>query len=72
MNKSFTLRAGLFVATLLLFPLAQGTTMSKGDYRAGKSRISTDYKVDIVKCDALAGDPKAACVASAKARFGKT
>ena len=39
---------------------------------AAQDKRDADYKVDIAKCDALAGDPKAACVASAKARFGKT
>jgi hypothetical protein len=31
-----------------------------------------DYKVAIEKCDALAGDAKASCVAAAKAKFGKS
>ena len=31
-----------------------------------------DYKVAAEKCDALAGDAKASCVASAKAKFGKS
>ena len=31
-----------------------------------------DYKVAIEKCDAMAGDSKASCVASAKTKFGKS
>jgi len=31
-----------------------------------------DYKVATEKCDSLAGDAKASCMASAKSRFGKT
>jgi hypothetical protein len=31
-----------------------------------------DYKVATEKCDALAGDAKSSCIASAKAKFGKT
>jgi len=31
-----------------------------------------DYKVAIEKCDALAGDTKASCIASAKTKFGKS
>jgi hypothetical protein len=31
-----------------------------------------DYKVAVQKCDALAGDAKAGCLADAKAKFGKT
>ena len=30
------------------------------------------YKVEMEKCDALAGDTKSACVANAKAKFGKS
>jgi len=38
---------------------------------ANKDKRDADYKVAAEKCDALAGDPKAACIADAKARFGK-
>ena len=31
-----------------------------------------DYKVAIEKCDAMAGDAKASCVAAAKVKFGKS
>ncbi len=37
---------------------------------ANKDKREADYKVAAEKCDALAGDPKTACVANAKARFG--
>ena len=39
---------------------------------AAQAKRDADYKVAIEKCDALAGDAKAACVASAKTTFGKT
>ena len=38
---------------------------------ASKDKRDAEYKVAAEKCDALAGDPKRACVADAKARFGK-
>ena len=38
---------------------------------ANKDKREADYKVAAEKCDALAGDAKSACVASAKARYGK-
>ncbi|MEO8526382.1 MAG: hypothetical protein ABI460_16780 [Caldimonas sp.] len=38
---------------------------------ANKDKRDADYKVAAEKCDALAGDAKSACVADAKARFGK-
>jgi hypothetical protein len=38
---------------------------------AAVDKRDADYKVAIEKCDALAGDPKTTCVASAKTTFGK-
>ena len=38
---------------------------------ASKDKRDADYKVAAEKCDALAGDPKSACMASAKAKYGK-
>lgn len=43
---------------------------ARGD--AAAEKLDADYKVAAEKCDALAGDAKSACVASAKARFGKS
>jgi len=39
---------------------------------ANQVKRDADYKVSIEKCDALAGNAKTACVASAKSTFGKT
>lgn len=39
---------------------------------ASQAKADADYKVAAEKCDALAGDAKAGCISSAKARFGKT
>jgi hypothetical protein len=38
---------------------------------ANNDKRDADYKVAAEKCDAMSGDPKAACIADAKARFGK-
>lgn len=37
-----------------------------------QAKRDADYKVAVEKCDAMAGDAKASCVASAKAKFGKS
>ena len=44
-----------------------------GDAKKGAAteKVDADYKVAIEKCDALAGDAKASCIATAKAKFGK-
>jgi hypothetical protein len=38
---------------------------------AAADKRDADYKVAVEKCDVMAGDAKSACVASAKAQFGK-
>ncbi len=39
---------------------------------AAADKSDANYKVALEKCDSLAGDPKATCVAAAKARFNKS
>jgi hypothetical protein len=39
---------------------------------AATDKRDADYKVAIAKCDALAGDAKTSCVATAKSNFGKS
>ena len=36
-----------------------------------QDKLDADYKVATEKCDVLAGDAKASCMASAKSKFGK-
>lgn len=50
--------------------MGQEIVESKKD--AAQDKRDADYKVAIEKCDALAGDAKAGCVASAKSLFGKS
>jgi hypothetical protein len=38
---------------------------------ASEDKREADYKVAVEKCDALAGDAKASCIAAAKANLGK-
>jgi hypothetical protein len=38
---------------------------------AATEKHDSDYKLAIEKCDALAGDAKASCIAEAKTKFGK-
>ena len=39
---------------------------------AKQDKRDADYKVAAEKCDSMAGDAKASCMANAKAKFGKT
>jgi hypothetical protein len=54
--------------------VADATATKKGTEArmdANADKRDAEYKVAVEKCDALAGDAKSACVADAKARFGK-
>ena len=49
-----------------------GKDVAEAKTEATADKRDADYKVAVEKCDAMAGDAKSACVASAKAHFGKT
>lgn len=68
MNKLYALRSALLAASLLALPAVYAATMSKADYKAGKTRISADYKADKAACDSLTANAKDICVQEAKAK----
>jgi len=68
MNKIINLKTSLFVAAMLALPVAQAATMAKADYKAGKERISAQYKADKAACDSLSGNAKDVCVQEAKGK----
>ena len=68
MNKLYALRSALLAASLLALPSVYAATMSKADYKAGKTRISADYKADKAACDSLTANAKDICVQEAKAK----
>lgn len=45
--------------------------VGEAEHDAAVTKRDADYRVATEKCDALAGDAKASCVANAKADFGK-
>ena len=49
-----------------------GKDVAEAKTEATADKRDADYKVAVEKCDAMAGDAKSACVASAKAHFGKS
>jgi hypothetical protein len=67
MHNTLTLKASLIVAALLAWPLAQAATLSKDDYKAGKTRISAAFKVDKAACASFSANAKDICVEQAKA-----
>ncbi len=68
MNKLNALRAALLAASLLALPAAYAATMTKADYKAGKTRISADYKTDKAACASQTANAKDICMQEAKAK----
>jgi len=48
-----------------------GKDIGEAKKDAAAEKMEADHKVALEKCDALAGETKASCVAAAKAKFGK-
>lgn len=68
MNISRHFKTSLIVAAVLSFSATQAATLTKAEYKADKTRISADYKVDKNACDALKANAKDVCVQEAKAK----
>ena len=68
MNQLKNIQAALLAASLLAMPAAYATTMTQADYKAGKTRISADYKTDDAACASLKANAKDVCVQEAKAK----
>lgn len=68
MNISRNFKTSLIVAALLSFSAAHAATPTKAEYKAEKTRISADYKVDKNACDTLKDNAKDVCVQEAKAK----
>ena len=66
MNTFFNLKTSALVAALLLASVAQANTISKDEYKAGKTRISADYKTDKAACASMSGNAKDVCIEEAK------
>jgi len=47
---------------------AMAQSMSKDDYKAGKDKITAEYKLAKAGCASLSGNPKDICVAEAKGK----
>ena len=56
------------LASLAMITQASAQSMSKADYSAAKSRISSEYKADKVICKQLAGNAKDVCIEEGQAK----
>lgn len=68
MNTFHHSRASLLVASLLMLPVAYAASMTEADYKAGKTRISEDYKQDKAACSSQTSNAKDVCIEEAKAK----
>jgi len=68
MKILFTLKRTLIVAALMALPMAHAASMTKADFKAGKTRISADYKADKAACASQAGNANDICVQEARAK----
>jgi hypothetical protein len=64
---NLSLKFTLVVVALLAMPLAQAANLSKDEYKAGKTRISADYKAAKAACASQADNARDICQEEAKA-----
>ncbi len=71
-DKDVCVKQAKAVEVKALADAKMGKEIAAAKTDAAQDKRDADYKVAAEKCDAMAGDAKTACVAAAKARFGKT
>ncbi len=69
--KDVCLREAKAAETRGLAEAKLGKQVGEARKNAAQDINDANYRVAIEKCDALSGDPKTSCVASAKVKFGK-
>jgi hypothetical protein len=70
-DKDVCVKEAKAAETHALADAKMGKEMGAAKKEANEDKRDADYKVAAEKCDTLAGDAKTACVAEAKAKFGK-
>jgi hypothetical protein len=70
-DKDVCLKEAKAAETKALADAKAGKQIGEARSEAADDKRDAEYKVAIEKCDALSGDAKSACVASARTRFSK-
>jgi hypothetical protein len=70
-DKDVCVKEAKAVQTKSLADAKMGKEIGNAQQDATADKRDADQAVALAKCDAMAGDTKAACVAAAKAKFGK-
>ena len=71
-DKDVCVKEAKAVEVKALADARMGKQIKQAKTDATQDKRDADYNVAIEKCDALAADAKTACIANAKASFGKT
>jgi len=67
--KNFPLiRPTLLAIALLAIPVGHAMSMTKAEYKDGKTRIGAEYKAAKAACDSLAANAKDICVVEARSK----
>jgi len=70
-DKQVCVQEAKAVETKALADAKMGKQIGEARKDAAEEKREADYKLAAEKCDALAGDAKASCMAAAKAKMGK-
>jgi len=70
-DKDVCVQQAKAVEVKALADAKMGKQIAEAKNEATADKRDADYKVAVEKCDAMTGDAKNACIASAKARFSK-
>ena len=70
-DKQVCVQEAKAVETKALADAKMGKQIGEARKDAAEEKREADYKLAVQKCDALAGDAKASCMAAAKAKMGK-
>ena len=70
-DKQVCVQEAKAVETKALADAKMGKQIGEARKDAAEEKREADYKLAAQKCDALAGDAKASCMAAAKAKMGK-
>ena len=71
-DKDVCVKEAKSLETQALADAKAGKEISEAKGDAAADKRDAEYKVAAEKCDALAGDAKNSCIASAKAKYGKS
>lgn len=69
--KDVCVKEAKAIETKALADVKMGKEIGEAKRDASQDKVDADYKVAAEKCESLSGDAKAACMASAKTKFGK-